>query len=217
MKEILRLIESRHNILIKKRREKFDNMFNELKKEIENCKYCKETFGFDPHPIFWGKENSKIVQISQAPSNTVHNTGKPFTDMSGKTLKYEWYQISDEDFYNTDNFFIGALAHCYPGKDKNGNDRQPPKCCFDMWIEKELKLLDNEIYIIIGAKAAKMFFPNENYEDLIFKNNYWNNKVTIVLPHPSPLNKKWIKDHPEFLDKRVFEIRKIINNVIKKR
>lgn len=122
-------------------------MFNELKKEIENCKYCEEKFGFEPHPIFWGEQNSKIVQISQAPSNNVHNSGKPFTDMSGKTLKYEWYQISDEDFYNTNNFFIGALAHCYPGKDKNGNDRQPPKCCFNKWIEKELKLLNNEIYI----------------------------------------------------------------------
>ena len=39
-------------------------MFNELKEKIENCKYCEEKFGFEPHPIFWGKQNSKIVQIS---------------------------------------------------------------------------------------------------------------------------------------------------------
>lgn len=134
--------------------------------------------------------------------------------MSGKTLKQEWYQISDEEFYNVENFFIGAIAHCYPGKDKKGNDRQPPKCCFNKWVKEELKILKNEIYIIIGAKAAKFFFPNENYEELIFKNNKWNNKLTIVLPHPSPLNKKWLKDHPQFLEKRVHEIRNIINNTI---
>lgn len=64
-------------------------MFEELKKEIENCKYCQKKFGFEPHPIFGGKQNSKIVQISQAPSNNVHNSLKPFTDMSGRTLKYE--------------------------------------------------------------------------------------------------------------------------------
>ena len=189
-------------------------MFEELKREIESCKYCEEKFGFEPHPIFWGKQNSKIVQISQAPSNSVHNSGKPFTDMSGKTLRQEWYQISDDDFYNTDNFYIGALAHCYPGKDKNGNDRQPPKCCYDKWIEKELKILDNQIYIIIGAKAAKIFFPDENYEELIFKNNYWNEKLTLVLPHPSPLNRRWIKNHPEFMEKRIEEVRKIIKEVI---
>ena len=189
-------------------------VFDDLKKEIENCKFCKEKFGFEPHPIFWGKENSKIVQISQAPSKNVHNSMKPFTDMSGKTLKYEWYQISDEVFYNQDNFFIGALAHCYPGKDKNGNDKQPPKCCFDKWIEKELKILNNKIYIIIGAKAAKTFFPNEDYETLIFKNNVWNNKLTIVLPHPSPLNKKRMKVHPQFLNKRIYEVRDIIKEVL---
>ena len=189
-------------------------MFEEIKKNIENCKYCQEKLGFEPHPIFWGNKNSKIVQISQAPSNNVHKNLKPFTDMSGKTLKYEWYQLSDETFYNKDNFYIGALAHCYPGKDKNGNDKQPPKCCFTKWVEQELKVINNEIYIIIGSKAAKTFFPNENYEDLIFKNNTYNNKLAIVLPHPSPLNKKWLKDHPNFLNNRIIEIRKIINNVL---
>ena len=84
---------------------------------------CKETFDFNPHPVLIGNEKSKIVQISQAPSKTVHETLKPFTDQSGKKLKYEWYQITDEIFYNPDNFYITALAHCYPGKDKNGNDK----------------------------------------------------------------------------------------------
>lgn len=189
--------------------------FEQLKEKIKECDYCKEKFGFEPHPIFWGKQNSKIVQISQAPSKNVHQNLKPFTDMSGKTLKYEWYQITDDDFYNTDNFFIGALAHCYPGKDKNGNDKQPPKCCWTKWIEEELQILDNEIYIVIGAKAAKVFFPNEIYEELIFKDNVWNGKKTIVLPHPSPLNKKWIKDHPQFLQKRIHEIRNIIWDILK--
>jgi uracil-DNA glycosylase len=81
-------------------------------------------------------------------------------------------------------------------------------------VLKELKILDNKLYIIIGAKACKRFFPNEKYEDLIFKNNYWNNKLTIVLPHPSPLNKKWLKDHPEFMEKRIVEVRNIIKEII---
>ena len=191
-------------------------MFNEIKDGIENCKYCQEKFGFVPHPIFWGKKNSKIVQISQAPSNNVHNSLKPFTDMSGKILKQDWYQISENDFYNKDNFYIGALAHCYPGKDKSGNDRQPPKCCFELWVKRELKVINNKIYIIIGSKAAKTFFPNDKFEELVFKNNKINDKLAIVLPHPSPLNKKWIKDHPEFLNKRIYEIRKIINETISK-
>ena len=190
-------------------------MLEELKNQISDCRYCKELFGFKPHPIVWGKNNSKIVQISQAPSNNVHSSLKPFTDMSGKTLKYEWYQITDEQFYNEINFYIGALAHCYPGKDKKGNDNPPPKYCFYKWVKKEIEIIDNTIYILIGAKSAKVFFPNEKYEDLIFKNSILNDKLAIVLPHPSPLNKKWLKDHPQFMEYRIVEIRNIIKDILK--
>ena len=191
--------------------------FEKLIIELKRCEICKDKFGFEPHPIILGNVHSKIVQISQAPSATVHKTLKPFTDQSGKKLKYEWYQVNDDIFYNPNNFYITALAHCYPGKDKNGNDRLPPKVCYDTWIKKELECIDNKLYIIIGAKSAKVFFPNEIFNELIFKNNYINNKLALVLPHPSPLNIKWFKDHPEFMSKRILEIRKIINDVLKEK
>lgn len=72
--------------------------FNDLLQKLKKCEICKEKFGFQPHPIFLGNINSKIVQISQAPSATVHETLKPFTDQSGKKLKYEWYMINDAVF-----------------------------------------------------------------------------------------------------------------------
>ena len=75
---------------------------------------------------------------------------------------------------------------------------------------------NNKLYIIIGAKAAKIFFPDEDYNDLIFKNNILFNKPAIVLPHPSPLNIKWFKDNPDFMKKRIIEIRKIINDTLNK-
>ena len=188
----------------------FSNLINEIRK----CNICEDKFGFKPHPVVIGSATSKIVQISQAPSKTVDTTLKPFTDQSGKKLKYEWYMISDEKFYNPNNFYIAALAHCYPGKDKHGNDRMPPKICYEKWIKKELEYINNKLYIIIGAKSAKVFFPKEDFNNLIFKNNKLNGKLAIVLPHPSPLNIKWFKDHPEFMKKRILEIRKIVNKVL---
>ena len=188
--------------------------FDKLIKEIKKCDTCKEKFGFTPHPVVMGNSTSKIVQISQAPSATVHETLKPFTDQSGKKLKHEFYQIEDNTFYNPDNFYIMSLSHCYPGKDKNGNDKNPPKICYEKWIRKELEYIDNKLYILIGSKAAKTFFPKENYNDLIFKNNNLFGKLTIVLPHPSPLNIKWFKDNPSFMNKRIKEIRKIIKDTL---
>lgn len=188
--------------------------FEEFICNLKKCVLCKDEFGFTPHPVVFGNEYSKIVQISQAPSKTVDFTLKPFTDKSGEKLKYEWYKIDDDVFYNPDNFYITSLAHCYPGKDSRGNDRMPPKICYDTWVKNEIKYVKNKLYIIIGAKAAKVFFPDENFNDLVFKNNYINEKLAIVLPHPSPLNKKWFKDHTDFMEKRVIEVRCIINDVL---
>jgi len=191
------------------------NELEKLQKQILKCRICKETFGFEPNPIVSGNINAKIVQLGQAPSKKASKTNKFFDDQSGKRLKYEWYQITDKDFYNPDNFYILPMAHCFPGQELNGHDKIPPKICFQKWGAKELELINNEIYIIIGAKAAKAFFPEKDFEELVFNDQTLNNKVAFVLPHPSPLNKKWLKDHPLFMQKRIKKVRKVIKNIIK--
>ena len=60
--------------------------FSLLVEQIKKCDLCKEQFGFKPHPILLGNEHSKIVQISQAPSATVHETLKAL-------YRYEWEKI----------------------------------------------------------------------------------------------------------------------------
>lgn len=188
--------------------------FELLKKDLLSCRLCEERFGFEPHPVLIGNDNSKIMQIGQAPSRTVHQTLMPFTDASGKKLKYEWYRISDEVFYNPDNFYITSIGHCYPGKSPNGGDRLPPKCCAKKWLVKEVEAVNNKIFILIGGQAAGFFFPKENFTELVFRDLKLNGKPAYVLPHPSPLNIKWFKDNPAFLDSRILEIEKIVHQVL---
>lgn len=188
--------------------------FEVLRKEMLACRLCEEKFGFEPHPVLLGNVDSKIMQISQAPSQNVHRTRKPFDDASGRRLRTEWYKISDETFYNPDNFFISAIAKCYPGKSASGSDRLPPVSCAKKWLHREMELVDNQIFILIGGKAASFFFPKEDFAELVFRDNRINGKTTFVLPHPSPLNIKWFKDNPAFLDKRVHEIREAVHEVL---
>lgn len=188
--------------------------FHKLKEQISSCRYCQKDFGFEPHPILFGNPNAKIMQISQAPSRTVHNTGKPFNDASGRRLRSEWYQIPDETFYNPDNFYIVSIAHCYPGKASGGGDRRPPRCCADKWLTQELTLVQNEIYILIGGYATAYFFPGKKLTDLVFQDLEINGKKTFVLPHPSPLNVKWFRDYPEFQEKRIQEVSKSVHEIL---
>ncbi|MGI6728261.1 MAG: hypothetical protein ACOX4P_06915 [Anaerovoracaceae bacterium] len=47
------------------------------------------------------------------------------------------------------------------GKSSGKGDRHPPRICSQRWLLKEMALVDNEIYIIIGRIAAEFFFPGE--------------------------------------------------------
>lgn len=188
--------------------------FLELQNSILRCRYCKR-FDIDPNPIIFGREDAKIVHISQAPSQNVHNTSKPFNDSSGKRLREQWYQIPDEVFYNPSNFYITAIAHCFPGKAKNGGDKKAPLHCARKWLWKELDLVKNELYIVLGKQAAEFFFPDSDYNELIFSDNKLNEKLAFVLPHPSAVNNKWFKDHPEFEISRISQIRERIHDVLK--
>ncbi|MDE6475598.1 MAG: uracil-DNA glycosylase family protein [Erysipelotrichaceae bacterium] len=191
-----------------------DEKFAQLKQDILSCRECRDLFQHEPCPIFQGGPMAKIAQISQAPSLKVQETQRPFNDVSGKKLKQEWYQIEDDVFYNPHCFYITSIGHCYPGKGKGSGDKLPPKRCADLWLAKELSLIQNEIYIIIGAQAANYLFPNQNFQDLIFKDQVLYGKPAYVLPHPSPLNRRWFKQYPAFEQERIVEIRRIIHNIL---
>ena len=190
------------------------NKFETLKQEILTCQACCDILAYKPRPVFQGQQNSKIMQISQAPSRKVMETGLPFNDPSGEKLRNDWYQITSKEFYDSNNFYITSIGRCFPGKANTG-DNPPPIQCAQRFLSRELELVQPEIYILIGAHAAKFFYPQESLEDLIFHDHIYRGKPLFVLPHPSPLNRKWLKDHPEFEKERIVYIRKIIHKCLK--
>lgn len=190
------------------------NTFEKLKQDLLTCQACLDVLEYPPRPIFQGQQNSLIMQISQAPSRKVMESGLPFNDPSGEKLRNDWYQITKEQFYNSTNFYITSIGRCFPGKAKTG-DNPPPVACADRFLTRELELIEPQIYILIGSHAAKFFYPNESLEELIFNDHTYRGKPLFVLPHPSPLNRKWLKDHPQFETERMAYIRKKIHYYIK--
>ncbi|MCR0262546.1 uracil-DNA glycosylase family protein [[Clostridium] innocuum] len=190
--------------------EQKQDAFEQLKMEICACRLCADTFEHEPRPIFRGKQKARIMQISQAPSIHVHNSGLPFDDASGKKLRREWYQIEDAQFYDEYSFYITSMGHCYPGKGAQG-DKKPPRICARTWLKRELEAVDNELYIIIGAMAARELFPNCSFEELVFRDQRLYGKTALILPHPSPLNVRWMKEHPQFETERLPYIRSLVH------
>ena len=195
-----------------------EGAFEKLVSELKACRHCEKEFGFTPHPIQWGNLSAPILQISQAPSKKVHETGIPFNDPSGVTLRRDWYQIDDALFYNKDLFYITQMGHCFPGKSGRGNyDRKPPRCCYSMWTEKEIALKkDTQLIIIVGGEAAARPIPKRPLSELVFATDLELAGIpVIVLPHPSPLNRRWLKSHPDFERVRLPQVRARLHQILK--
>lgn len=191
-----------------------DERFEALKNQLLNCRLCAATMSEEPRPVFQGRRHSRILQISQAPSRKVMETGLPFNDASWRKLKQEWYQITDNQFYNPELFYIASIARCYPGKAKGSGDNPPPRRCAELYLRHELELVEPRLMIVIGSYAAQWLFPDVPLETLVFEDRMLKGIPVRVLPHPSPLNRKWLKDHPEFEADRLPEIRRQVKAAI---
>lgn len=165
-------------------------------------------------PLVWGEKEAKIVHISQAPSRLAITSQKPYSDKSGEKLRRQWYQISNRVFYNPKNFYITAIAHCFPGKDKKGADKKAPLVCAKTWLLKEISYLEPKLFLVVGKQAAEFLFPGKSYQKLIFQDQTLNGIKCFVLPHPSPANIAWFRNNPEFEKKRLSQIREVIHKVL---
>jgi len=184
-----------------------------LQAQLRACRHCEGML--EPRPVVHGNPGAPILQVSQAPGKKVHETGIPFNDASGRRLRQDWYQISDAQFYDPDLFYITSMGHCYPGKGKTG-DKKPPRCCFDMWTRREIELKPGtRMMLVVGREAASRLFPKREFTELVFQDQEYDGIPCFVLPHPSPLNVRWFRMHPEFETQRMPVIREKLHQVLK--
>ncbi|WP_368662477.1 uracil-DNA glycosylase family protein [Zobellia laminariae] len=123
-----------------------------LLSEIRKCEVCREHLPLGPRPIVAGTKNAKIVLVSQAHSRKAHEHNKAWDDPSGRKLR-EWLGVTDEQFYNPDNFAILPMGFCFPGKAKTG-DLPPRKECAPLWHDVFWSHLEQvQLTLVIGKYA----------------------------------------------------------------
>ena len=186
-----------------------------LLSEIRDCTVCKEHLPLGPRPIISGTSNSKIILVSQAPGKKAHEHNKAWDDPSGRKLR-EWLGVTEEQFYNPDNFAVLPMGFCYPGKAKTG-DLPPRKECAPLWHDLVWEQFDGTRLILLIGKYAQ-----DNYLKEISKKNLTQNVANyrdflpryFPLPHPSPVNRFWTIKNPWFEEKVVEELKERVANII---
>lgn len=170
-----------------------------LLQEIKNCTACADSLPLGPNPVVVGQPGSKILIVGQAPGTKVHQSGIPWNDASGRTLR-QWMDISEKDFYNPNLVAIVPMGFCYPGKGKSG-DLPPRKECAPLWHKALLdQMPDIQLTLLIGLYAQKYYLGKTRQKNLTETVAQFEEYLPsyLPLPHPSPRNRYWLTRNPWF-------------------
>lgn len=173
-------------------------MFSLIEK-IRQCNSCKNFLPEGPRPVVQLSPQSKVLIIGQAPGKRVHQTGIPWNDASGRTLR-KWLNVDEFTFYNPDVFSIMPMGFCYPGKGKSG-DLAPRRECAPLWHSEILSQFETEPLVLLVGQYAQAYYLKKDFQGSLTETvrNYEQFIPSYFpLPHPSPRNQNWLKVNPWF-------------------
>ncbi|MBD1423943.1 uracil-DNA glycosylase family protein [Sphingobacterium chuzhouense] len=186
-----------------------------LYREIKRCRICEPKLLAGVNPVLTIDDRSKILIVGQAPGMKVHLSGIPWDDQSGKELR-NWLGVTEEAFYNPENFAIIPMGFCYPGKSKSG-DLPPRVECAPIWHERVLAQMQNiKLTLLIGQYAQSYYLRGRKHKTLTETvKNYRDYLPTYFpLPHPSPRNFIWMSKNQWFKEETVPVLRDLVNQLL---
>ncbi len=160
---------------------------------------CAEYLPLGPRPVVSAHPESRVLLIGQAPGTRVHNSGIPWNDPSGDTLR-EWLEMDKADFYDAQKIAIVPMGFCYPGKGKSG-DLPPRPECAPLWHPRLVEAMPNiRLTLLIGQYAQRYYLKEHFGKNLTetVRNHRHYLPDFLPLPHPSPRNRLWLRRNPWF-------------------
>jgi uracil-DNA glycosylase len=163
-------------------------------------------------PILQADPEAKILIIGQAPGAKAEANQTPFLDASGTKLK-AWMGIDDTVFYGKD-IAILPMDFYFPGKGKTGD--LPPRKEMVRYHEAFIKQMPHiQLTILIGAYSNKYYLNKQMKKNLTETVRCAHEYLPFYpIVHPSPLNARWQKKNPWFLEKNVPELQKLVSQVL---
>lgn len=169
-----------------------------LTSQMRACALCKD-LPLGPAPLFQLGAGARILIAGQAPGRLTHAAGAPFKDASGDRLR-AWMGLDAAQFYDPERVAILPMGLCYPGAGKGG-DLPPRVECAPAWRDAALAQLNQlELTLVIGRYAIDWHLPDLKGASVTDAVAQWKDHLprTLVLPHPSPRNNRWLRRNPWF-------------------
>lgn len=170
-----------------------------LRATVRQCRICEPFLPVPPRPIFTVHPDARIALVSQAPGRLAYEKGVPYYDPSGVRLR-QWLNVDEATFYDPALFSILPMGFCYPGKASTG-DLPPRPECAPQWHAALLRMMPNiKLTLYIGQYAQRYYLNQSrkrNLTETVRAFREYGPQV-LPLPHPSPLNNRWLSRNPWF-------------------
>jgi len=170
-----------------------------LLKEISACRLCAAQLPHAPKPVLSAASGARLLIVGQAPGRRVQQSGIPWSDASGATLR-SWLGLSERQFYDADKIAILPMGFCYPGTGPHG-DLPPRRECAPQWHARLLdEMPDIRLTLLIGSYAQAGYLQQNAKKNLTETVAHYADYLPrfFPLPHPSPRNRHWQSRHPWF-------------------
>lgn len=183
---------------------------------LQSARACTHCAGLPlgPRPLVAGTRKSSVLIIGQAPGLAAHESGIPWNDASGDRLR-EWLGLSREVFYDPEKVALMPMGFCYPGKAKTGDSPPRPECA-PLWHDRILKALSGvKLTLLVGRFAFERYAKDELLDlttAALSPDRLLPRK--LVLPHPSPLNNRWLARNPRFKAKVLPIVKSAVEGVL---
>jgi uracil-DNA glycosylase len=170
-----------------------------LIKEAKACRSCEPALPLGARPVFLVGARARLLIVGQAPGRRVHETGIPWNDPSGDTLR-AWLGLDRAAFYDTSRIAILPTGLCYPGTGPGGDAPPRPECA-PRWHPRFREALPRiELTLLVGAWAQAYYLGVRRKKTLAETVRDWREYQPefFPLPHPSPRNRLWLRRNPWF-------------------
>lgn len=167
-------------------------------------------------PLFTAPKAARLVIVGQAPGLATQEAGRPWDDRSGNRLR-EWLGMDRSTFYDSDFLAILPMDFYYPGKGKSG-DLPPRKGFAAKWHPQILaQLPEVRLTLLVGRYAQDYYLAKSKRSNLTETVAHYQDYLPDYFPlvHPSPLNQRWLKQHPWFEQEVIPDLQKLIHTILK--
>jgi uracil-DNA glycosylase len=168
--------------------------------EIRACRVCEADLPLGPRPVVVANPSARILIIGQAPGTKVHESGIPWDDRSGDTLR-GWLEIDKDTFYDPEKVAILPMGFCYPGVLPRGGDAPPRPECAPLWHGRLRAVLPNiKLTLLAGMYAQAEYLGKFRKKTLTATVEAWREygPEVMPLPHPSWRSGNLLRKNPWF-------------------